>query len=139
MATPKGWLFGILISTMPAAGYLSLIGLWTALIGGCLVLSLIATNPAAIGPLGVTLWFLALLTAVTGILTIVLYLAKTYLHWHATSQQRLSYAFRQGLLIGFWITSLLALDSLQQFNLRDGLLLGLILVVVELYMRLKRP
>jgi hypothetical protein len=124
---------------MPTVGYLSLIGLWTALAGGGLIMSLILTNPAAIGPVGVTLWFLALLAAVTGILTILLYLAKTYLHWHATSKQRLRYAFRQGLLIGFWGTSLLALASLQQFNLRDGLLLGLILIVVELYMRLRRP
>jgi len=116
-----------------------LIGLWTALAGAGLAFSVVATNPAAVGPLGVTLWFLALLTALTGILTLLLYAAKSYLHWHATSQQRLRYAFRQGLLIGFWGASLLALSSLQQFNLRDGLLLGLILVVVELYMRLRRP
>jgi hypothetical protein len=124
---------------MPTAGYLSLIGLWTALASGGLVLSLIATNPAAIGPLGVTLWFLAILTALTGLLTLILYGAKTYLHWHATSHQRLRYSFRQALLIGGWATALLALASLQQLNLRDALLFALILVVVELYMRLRRP
>lgn len=81
--------FWYTVSTMPAVGYLSLIGLWTALAGGVLGLSLLATNPAAIGPLGVTLWFLALLTAFTGVMTLLLYSAKSYLHWYATSQQRL--------------------------------------------------
>ncbi len=124
---------------MPTAGYLSLIGLWTALAGGGLVLSLIATNPAAIGPLGVTLWFLAVFTALSGAVSLILYAAKSYLHLHATGHQRLRYSVRQGLLVGGWATALLALASLQQFNLRDGLLLGLILVVIELYARLTRP
>jgi hypothetical protein len=124
---------------MPTAGYLSLIGLWTALAGGGLVLSLVATNPAAIGPLGVTLWFLALFTALSGILSLVLYTGKTYLHLHTSTHQRLRYSSRQAMLIAGWATALLALASLQQFNIRDGLLLGLILVVVELYMRLTRP
>jgi hypothetical protein len=112
---------------MPTAGYLSLIGLWTALAGGGLIFSVIATNPAAVGPVGVTLWFVAL------------YGGKSYLHLHTNGHQRLRYASRQGLLIGGWATASLALASLQQFNIRDALLLGLILVVVELYMRLRRP
>jgi hypothetical protein len=127
------------MNALPTAGYLSLIGLWTALAGGGLALSLFVTNPAAIGPFGVTLWFLALLTALTGAFTELLYLAKSYLRWHTHTHERLRYAFRQGLLLGFWITAMVALASLQQFNIRDGLLLGLILVVVELYMRLRRP
>jgi hypothetical protein len=124
---------------MPTAGYLSLIGLWTALAGGGLIFSVIATNPAAVGPVGVTLWFVALFTSLSGALCLALYGGKSYLHLHTNGHQRLRYASRQGLLIGGWATASLALASLQQFNIRDALLLGLILVVVELYMRLRRP
>ena len=134
----KGWLFGIIVSTMPTAGYLSLIGLWTALAGGGLIVSLLATNPSSIGPLGVTLWFIALLTAAAGALTLGLYGTKTYLHLHATGIQRLRYSGRQGLLFGSWLTIILAMSSLRQFNLRDALLLALILGVAELYMRLRQ-
>ena len=97
---------------MPTAGYLSLIGLWTALAGGGLIFSLIATNPATIGPLGVTLWFVALFTALSGALCLVLYAGKSYLHLHKTGHQRLRYASRQAMLIGGWATAMLALASL---------------------------
>jgi hypothetical protein len=124
---------------MPTAGALSLIGLWTGLAGTGLIVSLFGTNPGAIGPYGVTFWFIILLTVLSGILTLVLYVVKTALHLHSTSRQRLRYSGRQGLLIGGGVTALIALGSLRQFNLRDALLLSLILLVIELYLRLKRP
>lgn len=123
---------------MPTAGALSLIGLWTGLAGTGLIVSLFATNPGSIGPFGVTLWFVTLLTVLSGILTLILYSAKYFLHLHATGRQRLRYSGRQGLLIGGGTTALLALGTLRQFNIRDALLLTLILTVVELYLRLKR-
>ena len=103
------------------------------------MVSLLVTNPSSIGPLGVTLWFIALLTAAAGALTLGLYGTKTYLHLHSTGIQRLRYSWRQGLLFGGWLTIILAMSSLRQFNLRDALLLALILGVAELYMRLRRP
>lgn len=124
---------------MPTVGLISLITLWTALASGGLALSVLLTTPASIGPIGVTIWFVAFLTAVSGALTLALYGTKTYLHLHGTAQHRLRYSGRQALLLGGWATAMIALSTLQQLNLRDALLLGLILLVVELYARLRQP
>jgi hypothetical protein len=44
---------------------------------------------------------------------------------------------RQGLLMACWVTPLLALSSLGQYSLKDAILLGLLLLIIELYVRLR--
>jgi hypothetical protein len=103
-----------------------------------LLLSLFATSPGGLGPTGVTIWFIVLLLAFTGLLTVGLYAVKSYLKLHGTGDQRLRFSLRQGFLLGLWGTVMLALSSLRQWSLRDALLFALILIVVEIYIRLRQ-
>ena len=124
---------------MPTLGRLSLLIAWSIVSGLILCLSLVLTNPLTIGPLGVTLWFLVLFSGLSAGIGVVLYVIKRFLRIHDNGVSRLRYSWRQGMLVGWWITSVLALSSLHQFNLRDAILLGLLLVIVEVYVRLRWP
>ncbi len=104
-----------------------------------LVLSVIYTNPVTIGPLGVTLWFVLLFLALSCVSTLIIYATKSYLHLHATSAVRLRYSWRQGMLLATWGAGLLSLSSLRQLGLLDAILLGILLVIVEVYVRLRWP
>ena len=120
-------------------GYLSLLVIWSLVSSVVVVLSLLITNPLAIGPVGVTLWFIVFLSMLFAVSTLGLYLAKSYLHIHDNPVNRLRYSLRQGLLVGGWAAALLALSSLSQLGLRDAILLGLLLVIVEVYVRFRWP
>ncbi len=124
---------------MPAVGYLSLLIIWSFVAGTTLLLSLLLTNPLTIGPAGVTVWFVLLLSGLAAIFAVVLYATKSFLHVHAAAPSRLRYSWRQGLLLSSWATGALALSSLHQFNLRDAILLGLLLGIIEIYVRLRWP
>src|SRR6266567_2125853 len=95
------------------------------------------TNPTAIGPVGVTIWFVVLFANMAALTTLALYTAKTFMHVHATGVTRLRYSGRQGVLLSGWGTGLLALSSLRQLGLLDAILLGLLLVIVEIYVRFR--
>lgn len=120
-------------------GYLSLLVIWSLISSVVVVLSLLVTNPLTIGPIGVTIWFIILLSMLFSLSTVLLYFIKTYLHIHDNPSNRLRYSVRQGMLIGGWLAALLALSSLDQLGLRDAILLGLLLVIVELYARFRWP
>ena len=124
---------------MSVLGWLILLVVWTALSWAGLIVSVMLSNPLAIGPAGVTMWFLILFLASAALVTLALYGAKTYLHLHGTGVARLRYSWRQGLLVGGWLTGLLALSSLRQLGLWDAILLGLLLVIVEIYVRFRWP
>lgn len=124
---------------MTVLGYLFLLIAWSIVSVAALIGSLVLTNPLTIGPAGVTIWFVILYTALLSVSTLVLYTVKTFLHVHATGASRLRYSWRQGLLIGGWTTALLALSSLHQLGILDAILLALLLVIVEVYVRLRWP
>ena len=127
-------------SKVPTLGYVGLLAGWTGLAGFGLLVSLFMTNPLAIGPLGVTVWFLVLLTVLAGGATLGLYGLKTYLHVHEGAPRvRFRHSWRQGWLVAGWAVGVMALSSLHQFNLRDAILLGLLLSIIEVYMRFRRP
>ncbi len=124
---------------MPTFGRLSLLVVWSLMSGMILVLSVLLTNPLAIGPVGVTLWFVLLLFSLSAIIALVLYGIKRFLRVHENGASRLRYSWRQGMLAAWWITAMMALSSLHQFNLRDAILLGLLLVIAEVYVRFRWP
>lgn len=124
---------------MTVLGWLTMLIIWAAVSAFGLVLSLLATNPLAIGPFGVTVWFVVLFLSLTSIFSLLLYTAKWFLHVHAAGVARLRYSWRQGLLIAGWLTGLLALNSLRQIGVLDAILLALFLVIVEVYVRLRWP
>ena len=124
---------------MPVIGYLSLLVIGTVAAVALVIASFLLTNPLGIGPLGVTMWFVVVYFAISGCLALALFAVKTFLKIHATRAGRLRYSWRQGMLIGGWVTGLLALSSLNQLGLRDAILLALLLVIVEVYVRLRWP
>lgn len=121
-----------------AARLSALIG-WAAVGTTLLLLSLFVTNPIKLGPIGVTIWFVMLLSVMFAIFALAFYFAKLFLRLHETHSERLRYSIRQGLLLAFWSVALLALSSLGQYEMKDGILLGLLLLIIELYVRLRYP
>ena len=124
---------------MTVLGWLSLLIVWSLVSVVGLVLSVLFSSPQAIGPLGVTVWFVVFFLALASVATLILYTVKTFLHLHATSASRLRYSWRQGLLIGGWASGMLALSSLRQLGVLDAILLALLLVIVEVYVRFRWP
>lgn len=119
-----------------AARLSALIG-WAGAGSVLILLSLFVTNPAKLGPVGVTIWFIVLLSVLFAVLSLGLYFAKIFLKLHENHSTRLRYSMRQGLLLSFWITALLALSSLGQYGPKDAILLGLLLLIIEFYVRLR--
>ncbi len=124
---------------MSVLGWLSVLVIWSLASAVALLLSLFFTNPVAIGPIGVTIWFVVLFLSLSSILALVLYTTKTFLHLHTTGAARLRYSWRQGLLIGGWAAGLMSLSSLRQVGILDAILLALLLVIVEVYVRFRWP
>lgn len=116
---------------------LSLISAWAIGSWGLLLASLFLTNPTMIGPLGVTLWFLVLLSALATALTVGVYSLKRFIDHGPTPSIRLRVSWRQGGLIGAYLTLLLAMRSLGQLALRDAVLLAAIIVCTELFIRFR--
>ncbi len=109
--------------TLTAAGALSLA-----------VFMMLVTTPLGIGPIGVTAWFLVVLVGIMAILAIVIYLLEAKLAPNLPVKRRVNDATRRGLFLSGLITMALALSSLCQLNLRDILLMALLLVLVEFYL-----
>ena len=124
---------------MTVLGWLIVLIIWSVVSAAGLFTSILYTNPAEIGPVGVTVWFVLFLSCAAAIATLGLYFSKAFLHVHATGISRLRYSWRQGLLIGGWVAGLLALSSLHQLTIPDGILLALLLVIVEIYVRFRWP
>lgn len=101
--------------------------------------SLMVTSPVKLGAVGVTAWFVVLLAGLCSSLTVLLYLCKSYLQLHGNPPARLRYSLRQAILLSFSAVAALALNSLGQFGWRDGVLILLFAVLVELYVRLRWP
>lgn len=116
----------------PYLRWIALIGLVCGLGVGC---ALFLTNPASIGPLGVTIWFLGVLAAAGAILTIGLYYLKSFLHLHHSESQRFHFAWRQGVLLALALVIFLALSSLRQLSGGDIVLVSIFLLLVEFYFR----
>ncbi len=101
---------------------------------GLLVLSWFVTTPAQIGPFGITIWFICLYFALSGVIALVVYRFDKNLHGKPDT---FSKALGRGLLIGLWLTALIGLNSLRQLGLKDVILISLLVVLIEFYMRRK--
>ena len=96
------------------------------------------TTPDRLGPFGITLWFGGFLLALGGFLTLILYqLRKGFSRGDRAVV--FSRALRHGILTSTWISSLVALNSLRQLGLKDIVLVTLLVVLIEFYMRRLSP
>ncbi len=121
-----------------ASGYtrtVTSIGLVATII---VALLLLVTNPAMVGPLGVTAWFLALLVALSSWFALVAYWLGQHLPFMRSSEHDQGDSRRRGLFLGGFVVIMLGLSSLHQLGVRDALLLGLLLLLVEFYVVARR-
>ena len=119
---------------MPRYGHIT-----TTAIGGgaalaALLLMMLLTNPVMIGPLGVTAWFLIAFIAVSSLATLVAFYLSKRFESHASEHQLVVSSRRRGIMVGLFVSVMLGLQSLQQFNLRDAILLLLLMVLTEFYL-----
>lgn len=99
------------------------------------LLSLVVTNPRAMGPFGVTGWFLLVLVALSAWLSLAFYWAGGRFQHKLTSAKRLRIAWRRGVLAGTVLTVWLGLQSLGQLTPRDIILTVILASLVEFYFR----
>jgi len=95
---------------------------------------MISTSPAAIGPLGATLWFLVALVSLSAFGAALARQTARWLPGKKQTEGLSKVATRRGVMLGGYATILLALSSLRQLNLRDALLLAVLIVLVEFYL-----
>jgi hypothetical protein len=112
---------------------------WAVVSGALLAVSIMAAPPGDLGPAGVTVWFVLLLSWLASLLSVLFFAFKSYFHIGDGRSERWRYSWRQGLLLAGWGSGLLALSSLRQLSLRDVILTGVILVFVEIYVRFRWP
>lgn len=105
----------------------------TVLIGIVLLISVFISNPDQLGPFGITLWFVALWLFFSGVFGLVRLGIGNILGFKQKKARKIS--FRQGALISVWLTSLLAFKSLGQLGVKDIVLVTLLVVLVEFYVR----
>jgi hypothetical protein len=117
---------------------LSLMLALTIIAGGAVVVGLVVSNPANLGPGGVTLWFIGLLVALQSGLTLGLYRLKGRYAETLGPKKRFTSSWRQAFLIAGVIVMLLALSSLRQLSARDAILLVILAALVEFYGRTRK-
>lgn len=97
------------------------------------ILVMLTTTPVGIGPLGVTAWFLLVLVGLSALVGVIAYNVASLLQRHGTAKHRITASWRRGLMVGGYVTIVVALNSLKQLNLRAALILALLLILVEFY------
>ena len=102
-------------------------------------LSLISTNPTALGPGGVTFWFISFLFMASSALTLLLYKVQNKRPKYADNKSLCYFSsLRSGLILGVSVTVLLALSSLRSLSWRDFFLFAASVVLVEILLRTRR-
>lgn len=122
---------------------LRIIILFISLIGGALVLSFVfLSTPETIGPIGIMFWFGLLAIAMTGI-QLMIRLRPIYRNQtRANLQTRPDWSIIRtqlirSLVVSIIIVVILAVRSLRIIDYRDGVLLILTIIVVELVRNLR--
>jgi hypothetical protein len=115
--------------------YLSMVMAVTIIAGGAVAVELVAYNPTSLGPVGVTLWFLALYAFVQGLLTLGFYRLKRRYGDLLGPNKRFMSSWRQGMLLAAVLVVPIALSSLRQLSTRDVVLLAVLAILIEFYGR----
>lgn len=122
-----------------------IVGIFVAEIAALIVSSsiitylVVSTSPKQLGPVGVTIWFLAFFVAVLSLVSLVAFFWRI----RKTSQRdRAIYHWKEslrfGLLVSFCASVLLGLMSLKSLTIRDMILFILTVVLIELYFRTRK-
>lgn len=96
-----------------------------------LAASLFWVTPEALGPYGITVWFLLLFVAIWGLVSNLSY---GLLSW-AGGKDRLARSLQYGGLTSGFIVLLAALNSLRQLDVKDIVLVSLLVLLTGFYLR----
>lgn len=112
----------------------------TLIVSGCVLAYLIvSTSPKQLGPVGVTIWFLAFFVALLSLVSLMTFLWRVR---KASQRDRAIYHWKEslrfGLLVSFCVSVLLGLMSLKSLTIRDMILFILTVVLIELYFRTRK-
>lgn len=110
----------------------SIVGL-TVLIGALLGVSLFISNPDRLGPFGITLWLVGFWLFLSGLFGLIRLGLGYVLRFKQKGSRATS--FRQGALVAAWAVSLLAFQSLGQLGAKDVVLVSILVLLVEFYVR----
>ncbi len=104
-----------------------------------IVYLVVSTSPKQLGPVGVTIWFLAFFVALLSLVSLV---AFTWRIRKTSQRDRAIYHWKEslrfGLLVSFCGSVLLGLMSLKSLTIRDMILFILTVVLIELYFRTRK-
>lgn len=95
-----------------------------------LLISTFLVSPQELGPFGITAWFGALLVIATSFISQWL-MSRRY----NSSDGGFWLALRRAFLISVWLVALLALNSLRQLVIRDIILIIVLGLLVDFYLR----
>jgi hypothetical protein len=124
---------------MSAKGYSSLLLFFGSAGVAVALLAVFFTSPVKIGPIGVTLWFLVLLAAISSLTVAGLFWFKVRSpRIQNTDEKLLQNSWRQGWLLGGAVVAILALSSLHQLTWRDSGIIAGITLLLEVFLR-SRP
>lgn len=107
----------------------------TTLSSLALLITALLTTPDALGPFGITLWFMGLVIALAGILTLLFYYLGRLRYHRRERSQIFRGALRYGSLSAIWLTALISLNSLRQLGVKDIVLVSLLVSLIEFYLR----
>lgn len=114
------------------------VAVWSAALSVLVLIVMVATNPADLGPFLVTGWFIVLFVALAGWCSLAILHIQKLAAREGTRESKLrSSALRRGAILAAWPISLLALSSLGQLSMRDVILSAILLLLIELYLRAK--
>jgi hypothetical protein len=109
--------------------------LWLSLIWVlAFTLSLFITAPDRLGPFGITAWFGILALSLMFVLSLIRLAIEKALNRKIRYTPRLLY---KSALPAVYMTCLLALSSLRQLQIRDIVLLTILILLIEFYRRKK--
>ena len=96
-------------------------------------------TPKELGPAAITFWFLGVLVAITSLVSLLEFSWKLRKEEYRMEPRRaLQSSVRTGFLLGFTGAILLALSSLRSLSVRDVILFGLTVLLIELYFRTRK-
>ena len=94
-------------------------------------------DPKITDNMTIIFFFLSLFIALSGLFTFIGFYLRIYFSNHEILFSALPAAVRQGLFLSMLITGLLVLKSLKVLNLWDGLVFAAIIVIPELFSRIR--
>ncbi|MEX0932064.1 MAG: hypothetical protein WDZ81_00475 [Candidatus Saccharimonadales bacterium] len=117
----------------PKGGVALALGAAVALLG-VLILAMALWAPRDLGPFGITAWF-GLLAVSAGLLITTFLYAFKKLFKLGPKETRKPSSIRQGILLSLWAVGLIALNSLRQLGVGDIVLVSVLIVLIEIYIR----